>query len=70
MADTDNYPKRYPTSQKGEKIDHGTDVLAETNPNRHIRDDVPVHINPEDSGRYERPDNRTPEERKRKPAVL
>ena len=72
MADSVNYPKHYPTSQRGDKIETGVGNLAEMNQNQHIRDsgkDGP-HINPDDTGRYERKDHRTAERKREKPTVL
>jgi len=60
----------YPSSQKGPRIDHGTDTLAQVNKNKGVLDSGPkVWHNPEDSGRYERKDNRTAERKREKPIV-
>jgi hypothetical protein len=57
----------FPSSQKGPRIDHGTDALAEMNRNKGVLDSGPkVWHNPQDSRRYEHPDYRTPERKREK----
>ena len=72
MADNDKYPKRYPTSSRDPvKQETGVEDLARMNVNKHALDspeDGP-NINPDDRGRYERKDHRTPERKREKPTV-
>ena len=66
----DEYSSRkFPSSQKGPRIDHGTDTLAQVNKNKGLDSGPKVWHNPEDSGRYERKDYRTPERKREKPTV-
>jgi hypothetical protein len=71
MSEADKRNRQFPTSQKGDKIDHGADALAEMNVNKGVLDSGPkIWHNPEDSGRYERKDYRTPERKREKPTAL
>jgi hypothetical protein len=73
MADNDKYPKRFRTSFRDPvKQETGVEDLARVNQNKHVLDspkDGP-NINPDDQGRYERKDHRTPERKREKPTVL
>jgi len=69
MSEADKRNRPFPTSQKGDKIDHGTDALAEMNVNRRVLDspkDGP-HKNWDDG---QRKDHRTAERKEEKPTVL
>jgi len=71
MADSDSYPKQYPGSHRGERIETGVGDLADMNQNKGVLDSGPrPHINPDDTGRYERKDHRTPERKREKSTVL
>jgi len=61
----------FPSSQKGPRIETGVGDLADMNQNKGVLDSGPkVWHNPEDSGRYERKDYRTPERKREKSTVL
>jgi hypothetical protein len=71
MADSDSYPKKYPSSHRGERIETRVGDLADMNQNKGVLDSGPrPHINPDDTGRYERKDHRTRESKREKPTVL
>ena len=51
MSEADKRNRQFPTSQKGDKIDHGADALAEMNKNRRVLDSGPkVWHNPRIAG--------------------
>jgi hypothetical protein len=58
----------FPSSQKGPRIETGVDDLARTNTNKRVLDSPKngPNINPDDQGRYERKDYRTPERKREK----
>jgi hypothetical protein len=61
----------FPSSQKGPRIETGVGDLADMNQNKGVLDSGPrPHINPDDTGRYERKDHRTPERKREKPRAL
>jgi hypothetical protein len=67
MADNDKYPKRYPASSRDPvKQETGVEDLARMNVNKRVLDSPKngPNINPDDQGRYERKDYRTPERKR------
>jgi hypothetical protein len=62
----------FPSSQKGPRIETGVGDLADMNQNKRVLDSPKngPNINPDDTGRYERKDHRTPERKREKLTAL
>ena len=70
-AASDSYPKKYPSSHRGERIETGVGDLADMNQNKGVlHSGLRPHTNLDDTGRYERNDHRTPERKREKSTVL